>query len=67
MKANIYIAPAAIIAALMAMPTQAKVRPPQLPPPVSGSCKLDSGIWRGHCQVVPPIKIPKTPKMEKSK
>lgn len=64
MKTNIYIVPAAIMAALMAMPAQAVQKPkPKTPPPVvDGSCKLDNGIWLGHCQTVPPIKIPTNPK-----
>lgn len=61
MKVKLYIVPAAITAALIAMPAQAKARP-QTPPPVVGSCKLDKGIWIGHCQTVPPIKIPTNPK-----
>ncbi len=70
MKAKLYIVPAAaIIAALIAMPAQAKAKPkPKTPPPpVAGSCKLDKVIWIGHCQTVPPIKIPTTPKVEKAK
>ncbi len=74
MKAKLYIVPAAaIIAALIAaMPAQAgaKPKPKTPPPPVAGSCKLDKGIWIGHCQTVPPIKIPTTPKpgkVEKAK
>ena len=74
MKANIHIVPAAIIAALMALSStaQAKAKPkPQTPPPpVAGSCTPTNGIWHGHCQTVPPIKIPTTPKpgkMEKVK
>ena len=67
MKTNLLIT--ALIALALSSAAQAKAKPqtPRAPPPVSGSCKLDNGIWHGHCQVVPPIKIPKTHKMEKSK
>ena len=68
MKANIYIAPAAIIAALIAMPAQAgaKPKPKTPPPPVAGSCTPNNGIWNGHCWTVPPIKkIPTSPKPSK--
>ena len=48
---------------------QAKAKPQTPPPPVSGSCTLDNGIWLGHCQIVPPTPKPgKMPeKVEKSK
>ena len=65
MKIEILIAATLVIAASGS--AQAKAKPQTPPPPVAGSCKLDKGIWLGQCQIVPPIKIPKTPKMEKSK
>jgi hypothetical protein len=60
-----------LIALSLSSTAQAKAKPkPQTPPPVAGSCKLDKGIWIGHCQTVPPIKIPINPKpgkVEKAK
>jgi opacity protein-like surface antigen len=54
----------ALIALALSSTAQAKAKPkpPFPPPPVAGSCKLDKGIWLGHCQTVPPIKIPTSPK-----
>ena len=50
----------ALIALALSSTAQAKAKPkPQtLPPPVAGSCKLDNGIWHGHCQIVPPTPKP---------
>ena len=61
----------ALIALALSSTVQAKPKPqPQTPPPtISGSCKLDKGIWIGHCQIVPPTPKPgkSQEKVEKSK
>lgn len=53
MKANIYIVPAAVLAALMAAPVaQAKA---ENPPVVNGSCWVDKqGVIHGSCGIKKP-------------
>lgn len=60
MKANLLIT--ALIAMALSSTAQAKAKPQTPPPPVAGSCTPNNGIWHWHCQTVPPIKIPTTPK-----
>ena len=57
MKANLYIVPAAIIAALIAMPAQAKAKNP---PVIKGSCSIKPStggkppVINGSCTTTPP-------------